>query len=352
MKKLLVISGLSIALSGCFSNTQEHIPRPIYVDSYTVHEEVSISERTFQGTTIPADMTPLAFRYSGKLKRLEIKSGDEVKKGDVLAVLETTKLKQQIKDAKAQLALATAQYKRAETLQSRGMISESEYDELKANQKLLDVHYKVLNQELKHSKILAPFDGVIATIEAESFQNVSSAEQVLSIYKDKTIHVDIPVSEEFIHQIKLQQNPYEVMAEVRFASLNKNYQAKLKLFSAEQVTELKGYLARFELVETSSRILPGTAALVAIDVEQFEASTHTALLVPLKLLVAQSEPSEFSVWKVDSEGNAELTPVSVSSVTAKGALIAQGVDSGDQLIASQLSKLTQGKAIQFVDGNQ
>ncbi|ANO34553.1 hypothetical protein BCU83_14425 [Vibrio breoganii] len=352
MKKLIVISSLCLALSGCFSNGETKVRAPLFVKAYTADQQVVISERTFQGTTVPADMTPLAFRHDGKLGRLTINSGDRVTKGDVLASLDTAKLKQQLQDAKAQRDLANSQFKRAETLKNKGMLSPSEYDELKANKQLTAIQYKVLMQELKHSHIIAPFDGIVATIDAESYQNISSGETALSIYKDDVITIDVPVSEAFIEQLKKLDDPYEVQAEVRVKTLDKSYDAKLKLFSAEPVAEIKGYLARFELEQSSRLLLPGTSALVAINIDQFKDSNQTALLVPLNLLVAQAEQGDFSVWRVNEAGSAELTKVLVSTVTAEGALVIDGVDLGDQLIASQLSKLTQGKAIQFVDGHQ
>ncbi|GEA59255.1 efflux RND transporter periplasmic adaptor subunit [Vibrio comitans] len=352
MKKLILVSSLALTLSGCFSNDETKEITPIFVNTYTADQQIAISERTFQGTTVPADMTPLAFRHGGKLERLTIKSGDRVTKGEVLATLDTAKLKQQLQDAKAQRDLANSQFKRAETLKSKGMLSASEYDELKANQQLTAIQYKVLMQELKHSQIIAPFDGVVATIDVESYQNISSGETAFSIYKNDVIYVDVPVSEAFIEQLKKLDDPYDLKAEVHVKALNTNYEAKLKLFSAEPVAEIKGYLARFELKQSVRQLLPGTSALVAINIDQFKDNEQTAVLVPLNLLVAQEEQGDFSVWKVDESGSAELTEVLVSTTTAKGALVIDGVQLGDRLIASQLSKLTQGKEIQFVDGHQ
>ncbi|MEH6453133.1 MAG: efflux RND transporter periplasmic adaptor subunit, partial [Psychromonas sp.] len=247
MKRIILLVSIVLSLSGCFSEKTMIVEKPLYVETYTVTESVIVGKKYFQGTTVPADLSPLAFRSDGKLKTLAVKSGDKVSKGDVIATLDTTRIEQQLQETKVQAELANKQFNRAETLKHKGMISNAEYDELKATKSLTYIQYRMLQQQMKHAQLIAPFNGTVAVINAENYQNVNALETILSIYRANSTYIDIPVSETLIAQLKALPDARKVKASIQFADKSGEYQAKLKLYSGEPIPELKGYLARFEL---------------------------------------------------------------------------------------------------------
>lgn len=351
MQKLLLTGVISVLLSGCFSEVKQAEVAPIYVDTIRVTDTVSVNEKHYKGVTVPADLTPLAFRTTGKVHQLKVRPGQLVQQGEILATLDDTKTLQQLREAKAELDLSSKQFLRGQALKQKGMLSESEYDELKANQSLSEVRYHVLEQQLKYTQLRAPFDGTVASTQAETHQNINAGEPILSVYRDQLVYVDLAVSEDFIQALKQLTDPYKVKASIHFLGSEQPYTAGLKLFSGQPLPELKGYLARFALPAEKSKILPGTGATVTINTDQFSSRPEVAYQVPVHLLMAGDEPEQFAVWKY-SQGQAVKVPVQVSSITASGAVINQGLALNDQLITTQLSKLTQNRDIKIVNGSQ
>ena len=100
------------------------------MSSLTVDQSVTSQYRTFKGQVEAAENTPLAFRVEGELQRVLVKSGQQVKKGDLLAELDADKFQQQRNDAQVQYQLATKQLQRGRELFERKMISKAELDEL------------------------------------------------------------------------------------------------------------------------------------------------------------------------------------------------------------------------------
>lgn len=65
------------------------------------------------GTLLSANQASLAFQIGGRIKEVNVKEGDRVKAGDVLASLDTAVLESQVAQAQALLAAATASYDKA-----------------------------------------------------------------------------------------------------------------------------------------------------------------------------------------------------------------------------------------------
>ena len=67
------------------------------------------------GNLASASQASLAFQMSGRIKEYLVKEGDKVKKGDVLASLDTTTMDLQVAQAQAAVTLATARLDQAKT---------------------------------------------------------------------------------------------------------------------------------------------------------------------------------------------------------------------------------------------
>ena len=92
-----------------------------------------ITGRDYPGIVIAENRADLAFRVAGKLKELLIKEGDEVTKGQIIARLDQTDFKIELKDKQASFDKSKAHFTRSAKLLEPGHISQREFDEIKAN---------------------------------------------------------------------------------------------------------------------------------------------------------------------------------------------------------------------------
>src|SRR3989344_5685773 len=81
-------------------------------DSY-ITEKISkgevLQEILETGSAKATDNISLSFKSTGKIERINVNVGDNVKPGDILAKMETSQLSAQLRDAKAALIIATSQ---------------------------------------------------------------------------------------------------------------------------------------------------------------------------------------------------------------------------------------------------
>ncbi|GAD80417.1 efflux RND transporter periplasmic adaptor subunit [Vibrio ezurae] len=334
MKRALTVAIFCALLSGCFSEQAPLTPPTLQLKTFEVKQQIPLGDREFNGVSVPADITPLAFVNAGEITHIPVKAGDKIVKGQVLATLDDTRIVQQLQQAKVELDLANKQRERALQLTTKNMISHSEFDAINSKQQLANIQYQSLQRRLFQTRLLAPFDATIASVEKEVAENVNSAEAILTIYRHDRIQVDINVTEETLLSLKPKLG---TQVQIQFENLSQPINAKLMLWSAEPIANHSNYLMRFEANQTSSHVLPGTAAQVVIP--SLNASQTLAFLIPANTLVAGNKPASFSVWLYK---NHQLIPqnVTVNAITKEGAVISKGLQQGDLLITNQLSKLT------------
>lgn len=115
VKRILIILVLfSLILSGCSnSNAQSPVENKKPVKVMEVVEEEAVSELSYMGIVTPGEIKKLSFKSPGKIKSVKVTEGQRVKKGQVLATIDTKDLGYSIDAAKAAKDAATAQYDKA-----------------------------------------------------------------------------------------------------------------------------------------------------------------------------------------------------------------------------------------------
>lgn len=112
---ILLIMGLCVfALPACEEVTPSRRPTPTPVPTlvsyepavFTVERGTIVSEKSMTGEIVPAKQDVLFFRSSGFISRVSVKTGDVVKKGDLLAELQVDDLLNQLQQARIDLEVA------------------------------------------------------------------------------------------------------------------------------------------------------------------------------------------------------------------------------------------------------
>jgi RND family efflux transporter MFP subunit len=140
----------------------------------------------FSGTLIPKSQFVVAPKVSGKLKKLYVNIGDRVYRGQIVAQLDDEEYLQQVAQAEADLKVAKANFEetksalelarkeleRAETLHKKGILSDAQFDSVRAQFQAQEAKFKVAeaqvaNREaaLETAKVRLSYTKIIATWE-------------------------------------------------------------------------------------------------------------------------------------------------------------------------------------------
>jgi RND family efflux transporter MFP subunit len=185
---------------------------------------------TASGYIVAQRKASIASKATGRIVYLGFKEGDRVKKGDVIARIESADVEAALAQARADLEVAKADRNdaaqsldRARQLFSRQLISQSEldaaqsrYDRVVASIQSRDAGVQAANVQLENTRIRAPFDGTILTKNADIGEVVapfaagaSSRVAVVTLADMTSLEVEADVSESNIERIAPQQ-PCEI----------------------------------------------------------------------------------------------------------------------------------------------
>lgn len=168
----ILLPSLACLLVSC-SKENDAVPPPPTVTVAPVRERVIQDSVVFTGRTVAVETVEVRARVSGYLTATKFKDGQDVKKGDVLFVIDPRpyqadldRAQAEFDKAQADLRLATIEYNRAAELRQKNAISAQDFDAksaayLKAQGGLAsakaDLDTAKLN--LEFTSIISPIDG-------------------------------------------------------------------------------------------------------------------------------------------------------------------------------------------------
>ncbi|NVD07834.1 efflux RND transporter periplasmic adaptor subunit [Vibrio sp. JPW-9-11-11] len=349
MSRVVLLATTVCLLSACMPETPHRAAPALSFDTYTVAKAEQSHYRSFNGQVMPAELTPLSFRISGELMSVLVKEGDNVTKGQTLAILTDSKAKQDLSDAQARYELALKQVNRASELRASAMISSAEYDQLKANYQLAKANLSAAKAQISYTRLKAPFAGVVSSVDKKRFENISASEPVVSIYQADRVQIKLDVSDSVLASLNPQVRYKSYQPTATFTGYDGEYSVSYLEHTSERHPESQTYQLWLTMPQVPTEILPGTSAKVTVNLREAGMAPYQAYQVPLTAIEAGNEAHQFYVWKLE-QGRASKHRVNIEQVTKGGATVLTGVKQGDLLINSNLRKLRQGMEIKGAQG--
>jgi RND family efflux transporter MFP subunit len=288
----------------------------------------------------PADQVSVRPEINGRIEELPVDIGDKVKKGALLCRLDDRDLQiersqqlTEIDGARLQLQKAGRNYARSQQLYGDKLISQEVFDDAKTDYDLAtnaldraEQALRLVDDKLRKTRILAPFDCTVLTRPVSLGQTVSGAAgfnsgtEVMSIANLNDMIVNAHVNQADV--IRLQQGrEVEIQAEsvpgVKMSGVVERIapQAVIK-------NGIKGFSARIAIHDIDPRVRPGMTAILSIPVS----SVDNVLAVPLAAVF--TERGERFVF-VKGEDGFERRPIALGVTDYAFAEVVKGLSPGD-----------------------
>ena len=236
MQKLLLIVLLAFSLVACKEDTPDTADAnaPMRGLKTVLIEDVErATVRRFPSVLQPASVSALSFEVAGKLKELTLDVGQRVMKGDVIAELDPRVLELNVENAQAGLASsvasaknATEDYERQVKLLATGTVTKVTVDNARTQTEtsaaLVTQAEKTLakaKEDLTKTVLRAPYDGIVNSLEVESFATVGVASLIATVYATDAFEVSFSVNYDVVNmltvgkraQVRLADNPRVVL---------------------------------------------------------------------------------------------------------------------------------------------
>ncbi len=350
---------LTLLFASCSDNTEKkEAIRPVF---YQKISETNIAgKRSFAGISQAENEARLSFKVGGTLEKIHFKLGENVKKGTVLAHLNSTDYKINYdkalaakKSADVQLTSAKSAYLRVEKLYASNNASLSDFEKAKAQYEsakaMVNTAQSQLNaarNQLNYTKLLAPFDGSISKIMAKENEMIGAGMPVLIFSSNGAVEIRTQVPENVIRLIKTGKK-----VAIKFSTIaDKTFKGEISEIS-RSTGGASTYPIIIKLLDQSDKILPGMACTIEMTFDE-EQNTNQFIIVPADA-VAHDEGGDFvyTIINSDEEGVyiAKRRNVVLGDLTAMGYEIKEGLNTDDIIITAGLSFMYDGRKVKLLE---
>lgn len=360
----LTASAIAIAATGILSRvdhekglqkralTQDVTP----VSVFSPQRGPSIQELVLPGSVVPYTEAPIYARVNGYVKSWNTDIGAHVKAGQLLCIIDTPELDQQIFRAEADLATAKANYDLANTTAKRWQnllltdsVSHQEADEKTgdAQAKLtvvnaLRANLESLRAQQTFNHVVAPFDGVITDRKTDigSLINAGSSgnsQALFQLAKIDLLRVYVEVPQSFSGLIKPG-----LTADLHFPEHpSSTFHAKLVSTSSAIHAESRTMTVELQMDNKDGGVLPGTYA----DVHFTLPTGGDVFRIPSSAVLFRKNGMEIATVGTDSK--VVLKPVGIGRDLGNVVEVISGLSGSDQIIDTPSDSLAQGDKVRI-----
>ncbi len=229
-----------------------------------------VDELIANGKLIANKKNDLKFEASGILERVYVKNGQKVSKGQVLAktddkALLKEKRKAIIAEKKALLEIKDMLVGRGYDFDDRKNIPEQVYEMTAIRSGYADAKNALqdIENELKKTKVKAPFSGTVGALQVKEFQQISTGEDFLTLIDDHYFDVSFYLIETDIHKV-VKGDIVDISA---FGDLEVS---KGKIKSINPIVEENGTVLVKARVKNPDKFIEGMNVKVSIRKERKE----------------------------------------------------------------------------------
>jgi RND family efflux transporter MFP subunit len=296
-------------------------------------------------------------RIAGRIDRFFVEEGDHVRAGDTLVQFDdrdyqaaVTRTEAGLQVARANAALAEAEYRRSAALRSKSVVSEQEVDVLRTRAEVARATVAQIAAELDQARInldytvlRSPTDGVVLAKLKEVGEiavpgGFEGSGDLVRIANLQDLRAELDVNESDLSRVRPEQ-PAEVVPD---AHPNRRYAARVvKLYP--QVDRQKGTLkVEVRVLEPDALLLPDMSVRVSF-LEPVDPARADDPVVLVPAAAVQRDNSGSFVWRIDGDS---VTRVAVESLgnSAERVIIGSGL-AGSETIVAEAVELAAGSRV-------
>ena len=309
--------------------------RVIPVGVLPIDSVCGLVRNTYPGYLEEGQSVEMAFKYGGTLDQLTVKEGSTVRKGQILARVSSPQLESTQRSAQATLEQAQDAYDRLKKVHDNGSLPEIKWREMIADLEKAQSALDLANAMLADNIIKAPFDGTVASLNAEVGENIAPLRPVMRLINTKGMTVKISVPENEIAKVQVDNNAEVVIPALSDRHLNGKVIEKS--MTASLLTH--SYPVKVLIEQTDTELVPGMIGKVVL-----KADVSKGIIVPANAVLINQE-GKF-VWVVE-DGRATRKQITLSGYSANGVIISEGLKKGDIVIVEGYQKVSEGMKVRY-----
>jgi membrane fusion protein, multidrug efflux system len=307
----------------------------------------------------------MSFRVAGKLVERDVRLGDSVRKGQVIARLDAADAQKQAASAQAtldaaehRLAFAKQQLDRDQAQFAQNLVAANQLEQTQdayaaalAGREEAAAQLVLARNTLQYNSLVADHDGLITSENADTGQVVSAGQAVYGLAWTGDTDVILDAAAGDLDRIAIGQ-----AASVTFSALpGRHFDARVREVAPAADPQSRTFRVKLTLTEPGAAVRFGMTgdAILTRTATAGNASAGTApadaqvFKVPATAIFHQGKDP--AVWVIrPSDSTLELRPVTVGSYSERGTLITRGLKDGDNVVLAGVHTVYAGQQVKPV----
>lgn len=287
------------------------------------------------------DLYDATSEIPARITSLHVKEGQQLKKGQLIATLDTENITKQREEVETALDLAKTVYERQERLWNQKIGSEMQYLQAKNNKERLEKSLNTIDVQLAKNKVYAPVSGVVERLILQGGELASPGMPIVQVLNTSNLKVMADVPENYIRAVKKGDK-----VEVYIPALDMRKQLNISLLGktvdpANRTFKLEVKLPNDPLLK------PNLLAEVKIKESEFK----DVVTIPLETVQQDVSGKRFVFIQTTKDGQtvAQKVAVEIGLSYNNEVIIEKGLKGGEQLIIDGATALADGQLIEIID---
>lgn len=310
----------------------------------------SVIRKDFSGIVEAVEYVKLVFRVSGQVINLPVVEGQRVKKGQLIAAIDPRDISLQYAADKAAYETAAAQVERNKRLLGRQAISVQEYEISVANYQKAKSAYELSSNNMRDTKLTAPFDGSIEKRLVENYQRVNSGEGIVQLVNTQKLRIKFTVPDDYLYLLRAKDVTFKVVFDTYPDTV---FNAKLEEY-LDISTAGTGIPVTITIEDPAFNrslydVKPGFTCKIKLASDVAPFLEEKLVNIPLSAIFGESENQRTYVWVV-KDNKVSKREVTVYSPTGEAnALISTGVQPGETIVIAGVHQLVEGQTVKVIN---
>ncbi len=312
----------------------------------TPQELVNVVALTLNPTTVrdqinlPAVVQPwlkltIMAEVRGKVVQKALEEGAHVKKGDLIAVIDSRDYVNAYNSAKAQYETAKAAFDRTSELYKAELATKSQIDTARASMENAKASMDIAQLSVERCRITAPFSGVLNNMYFERDQYVNTGDKIAELIQTDKVKVNVGIPESDVAAVRRLEK-----FSVKFDALNGKTVTGTKVYLSKTTnTDARLYSLKLAVNNPDGDILPDMFARVEIVKREVD----NTIAIPIYSVITRNNKNY--VYVVGDDDKVSLRSIEMGIQQSSQVEVTEGLSVGEHLVVEGHRNVENGETV-------
>ncbi|MGU5815299.1 efflux RND transporter periplasmic adaptor subunit [Aeromonas hydrophila] len=309
-------------------------PRQVNIRAQTVSQSLAEPSIKLVSKLAANRSVVISPEVTGRIVKIAVRSGQQVKQGDVLIALDAGKQQAELAEQSASVRDEIRKLRDMRRLVARGAITTSELEGQEATVAQAQARADAAKYELSLRTLLAPFDGSVSLIDLSEGALVNSGDTLLHLDELAKLRLDLAVPERYLSLLR----PGMAVTATSSAWPDQSFRGVLETLDSRVSNDTQNIKARVIIPNPDGQLRPGMLLNVELS------------LPPQKMTLIPAQSVEYAgeqrfVYRLESNGKVKRVPVVLGDTHGEEVWVTEGLKVGDRIVVEGLVNLRDGVSV-------